>query len=455
MAFLGAPAPAAEPPANVVTLQVDPQTVVSPIAPDFMGLGYETSATAQPGYFSAQNHELVRLYRQLSPHGLIRIGGNISDHTRYVPDGPPIVNPEERLTTINQTCLRDLAAFARATGWQVMWGLNLGTGSPAEAVTEARAVTAALGGTLHSFEIGNEVDLQPHFKNYAAYYAAYQQFRTALRTALPQARLSGPDVAGNLHWVLAFAQTEGHDVQLLTHHYYRSGASDPNATLACLLAPDARWADRLDQLHAASQAQGVGYRINEVNSFSGGGKTNVSDTFGAALWCLDCLFVLAAHGCAGVNLETDINQHAWLSHYSPILHDASGHCHACPEYYGLLAFALAGQGDLVKLTLAPGNLNLTAYATKRPEGALWLTIINKDLAQDADVTVTLPAGFASGAAFRLSAPSATSQAQVTLAGAEVSAAGEWSPRLAEPIAIHSSSIHLPVPHASAVVLQLK
>jgi len=29
------------------------------------------------------------------------------------------------------------------------------------------------------------------------------------------------------------------------------------------------------------------YRINEVNSFSGGGKEGISDTFGSALWCLD------------------------------------------------------------------------------------------------------------------------------------------------------------------------
>jgi len=99
-----------------VKILVDPQTVVGKIAPDFIGLGYETSAVAQSNYFSAKNAGLIRLYRNLSPHGLIRIGGNISDHTAYVPDGIPAVRPEENVTIINRDRLVDLGKFARATG---------------------------------------------------------------------------------------------------------------------------------------------------------------------------------------------------------------------------------------------------------------------------------------------------------------------------------------------------
>src|SRR5215469_13745046 len=70
-----------------VAIQVYPESIVGRISPDFIGFGYETSAVAQSNYFSANNNTLVRLYRSLSPHGLIRIGGNISDHTRYDPNG--------------------------------------------------------------------------------------------------------------------------------------------------------------------------------------------------------------------------------------------------------------------------------------------------------------------------------------------------------------------------------
>jgi len=79
------------------------------------------------------------------------------------------------------------------------------------------------------------------------------------------------------------------------------------------------WNQKLQRLQKLSHSVKVAYRINEVNSFYGGGKAGVSDTFGSALWCLDYLFNLAAHGCAGVNMETDINQLGFISHYSPIV----------------------------------------------------------------------------------------------------------------------------------------
>lgn len=452
----GTQLPAGEATVIPVKIQVDPKTVVSRIAPDFIGLGYETSAVAQTNYFNANNTTLVQLYRNLCPHGLIRIGGNISDRTQYVPDGTALVQAETGVTIINRASLVDLGEFARATGWKVMWGLNLGSGSKAGAVQEALAVHAALGHALHSFEIGNEVDYHRAFKkDFDAYHAAYLEYKSAIRAALPEAPFSGPDVAGNLNWFTNFAKMEGHDVKLLTHHYYRGGAGNPNATVELLLKPDARWAGILEILQQTSQAQGIGYQINEVNSFSGGGKTNVSDTFASALWCLDYMFVLAGHGCNGINLETDINQHAWISHYSPIVHDATGRCNARPEYYGMLAFAMAGNGDLLKLTLDEGEVNLSAYATRDKRGYLWITVVNKELSQAAGVELVLPAGYETAALAWLKAPSVLSKDQISFAGAEVSADGRWTAGLPERVAVNQGAVHMQVPHASAVLVRLK
>ena len=59
-----------------VRLRVDPQTVVATIPEDFLGFGYETSAAAPRETFSAaKNTVLVQLYRTLTPHGVVRIGG--------------------------------------------------------------------------------------------------------------------------------------------------------------------------------------------------------------------------------------------------------------------------------------------------------------------------------------------------------------------------------------------
>jgi hypothetical protein len=147
-----------------VRLSIDPDSVHMQIADDFIGFGYESSALAREGHFGPGNAHLIQLYRTLGSNGLVRIGGNVSDHTRFVPDGTPQVQSEKGTTMINQHVLQEFGKFLRATGWKAMWGLNLGSGSKEEAVQEALAVHRALGDRLHSLEIGNEVDLLPRFK---------------------------------------------------------------------------------------------------------------------------------------------------------------------------------------------------------------------------------------------------------------------------------------------------
>jgi hypothetical protein len=441
---------------EVVKIQVDPKTALSRISEDFVGFGYETSAVAQSNFFSAKNSTMVQLYHNLSSHGLIRIGGNVSDHSKYEPGAAAAARTEREVTIINRANLADLGEFARATGWKVMWGLNLGTGSKQEAVQEAVAVDAALGSHLQSFEIGNEVEALRRFaKSYDAYHEAYFDYKTDIRAALPHAPFSGPDSIGNWDWVTNFAATEAGDIKLLTQHYYRGGAKDPKSTVERLLGPDHGWENRLKKLQRLSQEHGVAFRINEVNSFSGGGKAGVSDTFAEALWCLDYMFLLASYGCDGVNMETDLNQLGFISHYSPIVHDADGHCSARPEYYGMLAFSMAGKGELLKLTLDKPEINLSAYATRDGEGALWITVVNKDFMRDATVQTALPEGYSSAAAFRLGAPSLESKDQVSLAGTEVSFNGQWTAGPPERVAVKEDSVRLLVPHASAALLQLR
>jgi hypothetical protein len=427
---------------------------VAPISDDFIGFGYETSALARAGFFSARNTRLVQLYRTLSPHGLVRIGGNISDHTRFVPGATPLVRSEKETSVINQAVLQEFGDFLRATGWKAMWGLNLGTGSKEEAVAEAMAVHRALGDRLHSFEIGNEVDSLPRFQTYEGYYGAYTDYKAAVRKAQPEATFSGPDVAGNTQWALDFAGTEYADMKLLTHHYYRTGAKRPEATIETLLAPDPAWKAKLQKLQQASAGKGIRFRINEVNSFYGGGKPGVSDTFASALWCLDYMFLLASCGCEGVNLETDVNQTAWVSHYSPIFRDAAGQLTARPEYYGMLAFAVAGKGNLVKLTASQTDVNLSAFATKSAGGPFWVTVVNKDLFRPATIEITLPEGCSRAEACRLTAPSIESRDGVTLAGAQVSAEGAWSPGPAERITVSGAAASLRLAASSAILVRL-
>lgn len=437
-----------------IKITINPQSTTATIPEDFLGLGYETSAVAQNGYFTDKNRTLIQLYRNLSHRGLIRIGGNISDHTRFKPNGVATVNPEERVTIINETNLKNLASFARATGWKVMWGLNLGTGTKEQATEEAVAVDRALGANLQSFEIGNEVDLMRRYaRDFDAYHAAYTEYKAAIRAKLPQAVFSGPDVAGNFSFVEKFVASEAGDMKLATHHYYRGGASSPRATLQTLLARDEGFDRRLDQLHALCTDHHLDYRINEVNSFSGGGKPGVSDTFGSALWCLDYMFDLASHGCSGVNMETDINQHAFISHYSPIVHDTNGHCAARPEYYAMLAFAMAGHGRLTKTTMSKSDINCTAYSTQSNDSS-WIILINKDFTKDAQAELELSNRSGAAKLYRLVAPSIEAKDHLTLGGSSVAEDGTWTPGEPEIVSISQGNIQFPIAHASAVLIKL-
>ena len=303
-----------------------------------MGLGYEISSVARPGLLSARNATYVQLCRALGSSGVIRVGGNTSDYASYSASAQPLSSPETGPgSVVNAAVLRDLGSFLEATGWKLIWGLNLGRGTIEAAVEEAKAVFAATEPNLFAFEIGNEPDLFQHREihrkkgyDYKDYLLEYRKFRDALRKSIPGIPLAGPDVAVATPWVLRFARDEGHEVKLLTHHYYREG-QDPISSIDKLLHPDPKLGPMLAELQAASKSSGVPYRICETNSFSGGGKPGVSDRFASALWVLDFMYKLAAAQCGGVNMETGVNQLGFISSYSPIGDDEHGHYVAAPE----------------------------------------------------------------------------------------------------------------------------
>ena len=314
---------------------------------------------------------------------------------------------------------------------------------------------------LIAFEIGNEPDLFPrpngHRKSgygYDAYLGEYRAYRDALRKAIPEAPLAGPDAAAATDWVVRFAGDEGTRIKLLTHHYYREGQG-PDSTIDKLLHTDPKLAPLLANLKAASRASRLTYRICETNSFSGGGRPGVSDSYAAALWVLDFMFTLASEGCAGVNIETGVNQLGFISSYSPIGDDEQGHYRATPAYYGMLAFAQSGSGPMVGSSIDAAGRNITAYATRPGDDRLVLAIINKEPAYHAKLSVdagTFPVR--KGSLWRLSGPSLESKSGVSLGGAEVSPAGFWEPKQIERVSAAGRKLQIRVPAASAAIVTL-
>ncbi|MGA8028559.1 MAG: glycosyl hydrolase family 79 C-terminal domain-containing protein, partial [Bryobacteraceae bacterium] len=341
-----------------------------------------------------------------------------------------------------------LGTFLDATGWRLIWGLNMGSGSEREAVEEAEAVMAIAKHKLLAFEIGNEPDLfaagtahRAKGYSYENYLGEYRRYKAAIRRRLPNAPFAGPDAASATDWVSRFAADEGPDLKLLTHHYYRECAN-PSSTLDKLLRPDPKLAPLLKKLKTASASSHVPYRICETNSFCGGGKPGVSDTFGSALWVLDFLFTLASADAAGVNMETGVNQLGFISSYSPIGDDEHGGYSAKPEYYGMLAFARARRGQRLAVDYDPAGVNLTAYAVGS-EDKLFVTIINKDASRDADVNAVYARHLGNPTVLRLRAPSLESKTEVTLGGSAETFSGK------------PGECQFRVPAASAAILILE
>jgi hypothetical protein len=441
--------------ASTVSIKLNPRHGLRSIPATYMGLGFEASSVAS-GLLSADNHAYVQLVRNLGQQGVIRIGGNVSDFSGYDAKGAAKFLPKD--TVLNAQSLRQLRNFLDATGWKLIWGLNLGTGTLDNAVQEARAVAEVAGDRLVAFQVGNEPDLfsraghRTGAYGYAEWLADYRRFKTAVRAALPKAPFAGPDVAFTTEWVESFARDEGGDIALLTTHHYTAGQADPASTADFLLQEEKKYQPALARIETASSSIHVPWRMSETNSFYGGGKAGVSDSFAAALWALDYLFVLAAYGCSGVNLETGVNHLGVVSKYTPIGDDLAGHYSAAPEYYGLLAFAQAAKGEQIALTCDTGGINLTAYATRQETGVLTLTVINKDLRHDATIDVGSTATLKQAHVMRLAAPSLSAQDGVTLGGAAVSRDGTWRAVRTDPVRITNGKALLDVPAGSAALI---
>ena len=453
--FIGGAARAA----GSITISVDTGRALGTIPPDYMGLGYEISSVSVPGLLSARNSPYVQLVRNLGRHGVIRVGGNTSDFATYGATATPVSSPKG--SVVNEANLIELRGFLDAVGWRLIWGLNLG-GANSEgqgldnAVEEARAVARIFGDRLIALEVGNEPDLfgraghRPADYNYDAWLKDYRRYKSAIRAALPRAPFAGPDLAGDAGWMTRFAKDEGGDIAALTAHHYITGQASPAATLPVMLAEEKKYQGALAAFRDAARAAGKPWRMCETASFSGGGKDGVSNTFAAALWVLDYLFVLASYGASGVNLETGVNHLGKISYYTPITDDLNGHYGAAPEYYGLLAFAQVAEGALAPVQVATGGVNLTAWAVKSARG-LALAVINKDTTQDADAGIRAT-GYSRGRAMRLTGPALTAKDGVMLGGVPVGADGRWSGAKYEPVRVTNGGATVHVPAASAALV---
>ena len=453
-------------PASII-VHTDKPSLVIPA--DFTGLSTEKKLLARD-CFSADNQDLIALCRTLGP-GVFRIGANNVDSTFFKREGaPPLESMQENRyvtdpRTIGPKSVDAFFDFARAAGWKIIYGVNLGANDPAMAADEAAYAWQVGAKEIVAIEIGNEPNLYPKGPKregirpgnwrYPQYKEEFTAAYDAIKAKDKQIPITGPAVTKSTNWMPLFMADFKDRIALATSHVYHLSApeSDPQAqrftSVEKLLGekyPD----DWIIKLKDATSV-GVPYRVGECNTASGGGKRGVSNAFVSALWAIDFMFDVAQAGGQGVNFHGSFT----ANNYSPIVFDKKSSRYVpAPMYYGMLFFSRAAQGRLVASELKT-DANFITHSVLGADGKLRVTLVNKDLTKPVAASIAAGAQFTKGQALRLTAPSIDATSDVTFAGAAVNADGTWAPKTTETLALSAGSTSVTLPPASAVLLILE
>jgi hypothetical protein len=412
------------------------------IPEDFLGLSFDTKGLLSEEILLPENRSLISLVQGLGSKGIIRIGGNSSDRPSL-----------RKGLTSHRPQIENLGNFLSATGWQLIYGLDLGSGNAEQAATEAEMVAQIVGANLVAFQFGNEpdlfrLDLRKSDYNASDYLAEWREFFEAVRTRVPHAPVAGPDIANDTSWLGPFIKAFESEVVFLTCHYYSEGpASSSDVTLERMLDSGGVLATIIDSVAGYTAGSGLKVRMAETNSVYGGGKAGISDTLGAALWGLDVMFTLAEADWLGINFHGGGG-----NYYSPIAQPSSGAFEPRPLYYAMRLFAYAGRGSLIPIHRSGIRPTLRAFAVRGISDERRVVLVNKDLAENAHVRIATTGQKAT--ILRLTAPSVDSRTGITFGGASVDPNGDWAPRLTESVRLESNRFLVEVPAASAAVIQI-
>merc|ERR1712232_417761 len=212
-------------------------------------------------------------------------------------------------------------------------------------------------GTVKAIEIGNEPDsyISTHSKAGMRFYHGYEKeverYLASYHAngSLPTRRVQG----------LAFASDWRPDTDLAIPRYMRHFAEDlasisvhmypvPDCAILTKQRPEVHLSQLFSRKASAGQAKlmgifarqaatrGLDFVVGETNSVSCGGRWNISDTMGSALWVMDYLSELSQHGVSGANFHGGP-----MAAYDPISYekDIGAPPIVRPMYYGMWMFS--------------------------------------------------------------------------------------------------------------------
>ena len=311
-----------------VTLKIPARATGPHIPADFIGLSYEVRELTNPSFFSASNVALIRQFRALSSHGVLRLGGNSSEFGwwKATPDSPEPVHPKTRevegepkaqFYAVTAEAVRNLAGFLKAANWTCLYGIGMGTNIPSElrkkppsSPKPSPQPPVLPNPQLSHGPVSNHLR-DPKTWSAKAYLDEWLAMAQAVAARVPNAIFGMPDVAANVGWLTQIADLwptipNPPRVTTLTHHYYFGGpATNPAVNIPNLLSTGtmSRVQNTATTASAAAGKMHARVRMTEGNTCYRGGKPGVSDVFASALWSADYALLLAANNYSGINLH--------------------------------------------------------------------------------------------------------------------------------------------------------
>jgi hypothetical protein len=361
------------------------------ISQDFLGLSYEMSMLLPKNgkyYFDPDDKPLVNTFQTLEIKNL-RVGANAVDD-------PRVAVPQEKDIDM-------LFNFARVAGVKVIYSFRLKNGDPAESARLATYIAAHDANALDCYSIGNEPNF--YLKTFDACFVQWKPHYDAILKAVPNAKFDGACATGPYALDLAKAIfADGHMAMASDHYYFlgsgRAGETNPPVTRARFLSNKLHRSYEKDyaQVGAVLAAEGVPYRIDEMNSCYNGGAKDSSDTYASTLWALDCTHWWAAHHILGVNYHTgeSVGRDGGFgaANYAAFVHEPDGNGFVMrPQAYAFLAFSQCAHGRPLGVTIqSTPEFNFNAYAYRDRDDSIYVTLINKsygEKAQSAAVSLQL------------------------------------------------------------------
>jgi len=452
-----------------VTLQTDLSQPGRIIPADFCGLSYElkmalTNSKTGEHYFRPDNQPLINLFHTLGIKHL-RIGGNTAERISVpIPDHADIDS---------------FFGFVKAADIKAIYTVRMESNNPADSAAIAKYVMDNYGNYVSCLTVGNEPD-KPW--KYPAYLEEWKKYTAVILQPeyAPTAKFCGPSATQRaVEWARNFVDDEGgwDHLAYVTQHFYpgRNADSVTNdaqvaAGRARLLSPEMYpvYQKFYGVFGPAAKEKGVGYRIEEGNSYSHGGVPGISDTFTASLWIVDYLYWWAQHDALGLNFHTGEKVMRGLGGpdrpnvYTAFTSSPKGYT-VLPTAYGMKLFNLGSQGRLVPVTVVSNadNVNLAAYATVAEDKTLYLTVINKEFGPKARaMKLTLQSGVPSAGVetISLTVPKGdiTVVKGITIGGKSITETGQWKGKWSSHrAAAKDGSVTMTVPAASAMVVRIQ